>query len=381
MLRGTAMTALARAPPADAVAGLLRPAYSVLKHAAPAARTPLDGSSGSAEPATAAAAVLCLGGLAEGLLRSAAGFPEAAQLADEAVFNLLAACDAVAAAAESAINAAAHAALPARSLELLRDACSLAVAQLTAAVRPPQLVGAGGPARCQVQSLLHSAVSLAPLRDVAAALPPPSEAAARLQRHAASALAQQAGVLARSLADQMPALRSSARDWVLQHVAAAALAAHQQYRAYSLFTPSDWLASIDGTAVRQMLDRLFLACLVLLDAAWQDGSAPGAAAQPQRAQRAATVLAALADLQFCRVASPQYAALLRAALAEVPGDGGAAASLAAALPCYAQLAAPLPARGGQPAWLADGVAAAKLQLLVHALVPCCATLPQVCAGR
>jgi hypothetical protein len=364
MLRGAATAALGRSQPAAVVAGLLRPAYAVL-------RTASGNSSGPASQQTgaqAAAAVLALGGLAEALLRSAGGYAEAAQLAAEAEGRLLAACDAAAAASAASAGSA-----------LLRDACSLAAAQLAAALRRPHQLAAASLAQCQVQSLLHSALSLAPLCQAADARLPPAQASLLLQRQAGCALGQHAGAMARSLAEQWPRLDGGTQRWLGAQVQAAARQAHQQYRQYSLLAPADWLAAIDGLAVRQLLDRLFMSCLVLLAAGWEAAAAAGAAGGQQRGQRAAVVAGALADLQFCRVSTPQYAVLLKAALAEVPGDAAAAASLAACLPCYADLAAPCPARGGQAAWLVDGVAAAKVQFLVNALVPCCDQLPQVCA--
>ena len=359
MLRGATVAALGRSQPAAAVAGLLRPAYAVLRTATGSGHAPLQTG------LQAAAAVLALGGLAEALLRSAGGYAEATQLAAEAEGSVLAACDAAAASAATAGSA------------LLRDACSLAAAQLTAAVRRPHLLAAASLAQCQVQSLLLSTLSLAPLCQAADARLPPAQASLLLQRQAGCALGQHAGAMARGLAEQWPRLDGGTQRWLGAQVQAAARQAHQQYRQYSLSAPADWLAAVDGLAVRQLLDRLFMSCLVLLAAGWEAAAAAGAAGGGQRAQQAAAVAGALADLQFCRVSAPQYAVLLKAVLAEVPGDAAAAASLAACLPCYADLVAPCPARGGEAAWLADGVAAAKVQFLMNALVPCCGQLPQV----
>lgn len=396
MMRGAATAVLASSPPAAAVQGLLRPAYSVLKTAAAAAaaassapsctttRSQVDpgmvGVETEAEAEAAAheaAAVLGIAGLAEGAKRSAAGYADAAQLAGEAERTLVDACEAATAA--RGVGDAGQA--TPQVLQLRRDACSLAATLLGAAVRSPHLSATPGVAHCQASSLLHSALSLGPLSHAAAALLPPAQAAEQVRQQVSSALVQHAGSMARTLAEQYPLLDAASQQRVLQQVQAAAQQARQQYQQYSLATPANWLAAMDGAAVRQLLDRLFLCCCVLLAAAWQAAPQPaaaGAEAAAQRAQLAAGVLLALADLQFCRVvAAPQYGPLLTAVLAEVPGDPGAAASLAASLPCYAELAAACPMRGGQAAWLADGVAAAKVQLLMLALVPCCGTLSQV----
>ncbi len=391
LMRTAATSALTREGPAAAIHGLLQPAYSVLKTATAAAWTMPAGAAKQppTEPAAvaaayAAAAVLGLAGLAEGLLRPASGYTEAAVLAAEAESGLVAACGAAAervkaagkqqpAEPEHAGAAVRQVTGQAEAAQLLCDACSLAAAQLAAAVRRP--AATPGLARCQALSLLRSVLSLAPLCDAAAAQVPPAKASQQLRDQAGGALAHQAGTLARNLAEHLPLLPAREQQWVLQEVQVAALEAHRLYRRYSLETPAAWLAAVDSTALRQLLDRLFLSCLALLGAAWQ--TAPSHALRAQRAQLAAAVLVALADLQFCRVASPQHAALLTAVLAEAPSDAAGAAAVAASLPCYAELAAKCRARGGQPAWLVDGVTAAKVQLLMLALVPCVANLPQV----
>lgn len=397
MMRAAALSTLSRVGPAAAIHGLLQPAYSVLKTAAAAAAAMPPGGEGAAtaQPSSeldtaaaahASAAVLGLSGLAEGLLRTAGGYAEAAQLAADAEAGLVAACNAAAvplaavgttaqrpAQPEPGEAAARKGAGQAGAAQLLCDACSLAALQLAAAVRRP--AAAPSVARCQALSLLRRTLALAPLCDAAAAQAPPADASQMLQRQAGDVLAQQAGALARTLAEQLPLLDAPTQQWVLQEVLAAALEAHRLYRRYALETPAAWLSAVDAAAVRQLLDRLFLSCLVLLAAAWQ--AAPPHSQRAQRSQLAAAVLVALADLQFCRVASPQHAALLTAVLAEAPGDAAGAAALAASLPCYAELAASCRMQGGQPVWLVDSVTAAKVQLLMLALVPCTAALPQV----
>lgn len=373
MLRDVATTALRHAAPPVAVAGLLRPAYLLLRGAVAV------GASSAEHPAAAlaqaATAVLALGGLAEALQRSAAGFPEAAQLAADAEAGLLATCNTAEAAAAPA--PADHA----TGAALLRDACSLAGAQLYAAVRRPGQAPSPSLAMCQAQSLLQSALELGPLLHAAKAGTPPAQASEQLRRQVSSALGQHSASLASGLAAQLPLLDSGAQRRLVQQVAAAGRQAHQRYRELVLTAPPDWLAGLDAAAVRPLLDRLFLACLALLAAAWDTAQAPAAAgaAAGERAQLAASVAGVLADLQFCRLGAAQYAALLRAVLPEVASDPAAAARLAACLPCYADLQAPCPGRGGAPAWLVDGVSTAKAQFLFAALVPCCAVLPQVCA--
>lgn len=370
MLRGVAMAALSRFAPPVAVSGLLRPAYLVLRGAA--ADSSLPGQPPE-QPAQAAAAVLALGGLAEALLRSAPGFAEATQLAAEAEGSLAAACDTADAAAAAAVVVGS---LP--DLELLRDACSLAGAQLFAAVRRTQQpVASPAMVRCQTQSLLHCVLSLAPLLQAAQAQAPPAQANEQLRRQVICALAQHTASLASGLAAQLPKLDDGMQRWLLQQVAAAGRQAYQHYRQLSLAAPPGWLASIDAGALRQLLERLFLACLALLAAAWEGTAVAPAAAAGGRAQLAATVVCVLADLQFCRLVSVQYAALLRAVLVDVPDDAAAAATLASCLPCYAELTAACPARGGSAAWLVDSMAVAKVQFLMNALVPCCGMLPQV----
>lgn len=384
------MAAIRRSSAAAAVHGLLRPAYAVLRDAAPAASAAAIESSG--QLVQGAAAVLVLGGLVEGLLRAAAGFPEATQLAAEAEGSLAAAC--AAAAVQAAAPAAAAGTVDhSQPAQALRDASALASAQLCAAVRRPQLVAAS--ARCQVQALLHSALSLAPLHQAAMSAMPPAQASALLQRQAGGALVQQAAGITTRLSALYSQLPGKEQHWLVQQVQVAARQAQAHYRQLALSASPAWLAGVDAAAVRQLLDRLFLACLALLVAAWQAAAAlvsaepakhsaavvaPAADGQRQEAQRAqlaATVVGVLADLQFCRVGTAQYAALLRAALAEAPGDPAAAAILAACLPCYADLAVQCPAHAGQAAWLVDAVSAAKVQLLFNALVPCCGMLPVV----
>ena len=368
MLRGVATTALRHVAPPVAVAGLLRPSYVLLRGAVAsdaglAAQAP-------EELAQAAAAVLALGGLAEALRRSAAGFPEAAQLAADAEADLLAACATAETAA--AVSQAAAAAL-------LQDACSLAGAQLFAVWRPGQAPSASL-AVCQARSLLQSALDLGPLLRAAKAAMPPAQASEQLRRQVGSALGQHTASLASGLAAQLPLLDGGAQHRLVQQVAAAGWQAYQQYRELALAVPPDWLAGLDAAALRPLLDRLFLSCLALLAAAWDAApaaAAAGTAAATVRARLAASVAGVLADLQFCRLGAAQYASLLRAVLPEVASDPAAAASLAACLPYYADLAAPCPARGGAPAWLVDGVAAAKVQFLFNALVPCCAALAEV----
>lgn len=281
-------------------------------------------------------------------------------------------------------------------MALLLDACALSSAQLCAAVRRPQLAAAS--ARCQAHALFHSALSLAPLHKAATALLPPLQARALLRRQAGCTLVQQAASMASSLAALYPQLPGEEQRWLVQQVQVAARQAHALYRQLALSASPAWLAAVDAASVRQLLDKLFLACLALLVAAWQAAAAPtpahaaehsAAAPAPadaqrhaaERAQLAAAVIGVLADLQFCRVGTAQYAALLRAALAEAPSDPAAAASLTACLPCYADLAVQCPTHGGQAAWLIDAVSAAKVQLLFNALVPCCGMLPVVSGGR
>ena len=381
------MAAIRRSSAPAAVHGLLRPAYAVLRNAAPAASAAAIESNG--QLVQGAAAVLVLGGLAEGLLRAAAGFPEAAKLAAEAEGSLAAAC--AAAAAPAAAAEVVNHSQPAQAL--LLDACALASAQLCAAVQRPQLAAAS--ARCQAQAMLHSALSLAPLQQAAMSMIPPAQASALLQHQAGCALVQQAAGIATRLAALYSLLPIKEQHWLVQQVQVAARQAHAHYHQLALSASPAWLAGVDAAAVRQLLDKMFLACLALLGAAWQAAAAPAPAEptnhstavvaaaadvqrqQLQRAQLAATVVGVLADVQFCRVGTAQYAALLRAALAEAPGDPAAAASLAACLPCYADLAVQCPVHAGQAAWLVDAVSAAKVQLLFNALVPCCGMLPVV----
>jgi hypothetical protein len=363
MMRGVATAALGRSQPTAAVAGLLQPAYSVFKtaievHASDDA-PPLQQHS----HVQAAAAALAVGGMAEALLRSAAGFPDAAQLAAQAEASLVLACEAAAGAAETTTG-----------LPLLRDACALATAQLAAAVRRPAFLCAPGVARCQARSLLFSALCLGPLAHAAATGQPPAQASQLVRGQAGCALVQHAGSMAGALAAQFAGLDRSTQQWLLQQVVEAARQVHQQYRQYSMVPPLNWVAAVDAAAVRQLLDRLFLSCLALLAAAVR--AAPPLPAQ--RAELAAVVAGTLADLQFCRPGSPpQYAALLHAVLADLPGDAAAAAALAARLPCYAELATPCASRDGQATWLVDGAAAAKAQFLMGVLAPCCPVLSQV----
>lgn len=394
MCRGAAVAAVRRSSALAAVQTLLRPVCALLRDAATAASAEAPFDSGS-QLVQAAAAVMALGGLAEGLLRAAAGFPEAAQLAMEAESSLVAACTAAAAALAAAPTAVTTADKGQAGQALLVDACALASAQLCAAVQRPELAAAA--ARCQAQALLHSALSLVSLRQAATAMLPPGQASVLLQHQAGCALVQQAAAMASSLAALYPQLPGGDQRWLVQQVQVAARQAHVIYRQLALSASPAWLAAVDAASVRQLLDKLFLACLALLGAAWQAAAAQvpaqatqlghgsAAAAPPaagqrdeaERAQLAATVVGVLADLQFCRVGTAQYAALLRAALAEAPSDPAAADSLAACLPCYADLAVQCPAHGGQAAWLVDAVSAAKVQLLFNALVPCCAMLAVV----
>ena len=59
----------------------------------------------------------------------------------------------------------------------------------------------------------------------------------------------------------------------LQQVQVAARQAQAHYRQLALSASPAWLAGVDAAAVRQLLDRLFLACLALLLAAWQAAAA------------------------------------------------------------------------------------------------------------
>lgn len=375
MMRGAATAVLGRTQPAAAVSGLLRPAYAVLKSAATAVADNAGGQVLQQPVVTqASVATLAAGGLVEALLRSAAGFPEAAALAAEAEACIVETCSA-AAAAESLAESA-----------LLRDACSLAAAQLVGAVRRPALLASPGIVRCQAQSLLHSALSLAPLCHAAEVQLPPSQASQLVQRQLGCGLVQHAGGMASGLSAQLGQMDAGMLQWVVQQVQAAARQAHQHYRGYSLVPPQGWLAAIDAAAVRLLLDKLFLTCLVLLVAALEAGPVPSAAnaapaATAGRAQRAGAAAVVLADLQFCRLSfPPQYAVLLKAALAELPDNPAAAASLAACLPCYAELAGPCATRGRQAAWLVDGAAAAKVQFVMSVLTSCCPVLPRVNSG-
>lgn len=362
MMRGAAMAALGRSQPSAVVAGLLRPAYSVLK----AAITVLDCHRAPLQPHShgqAAAAVLVAGGMAEALLRAAAGHASAAQLAAEVEASLVQACETAAGAAETTAG-----------LMLLRDCCALATAQLAAAVWRPALLRAPAVARCQARCLFFGALCLGPLADAAVAGQPPAQASRLVRSQAACALVQHSGSMAGALSAQYAELDSGTQRWLLEQVSEAARQVHQQYRRYSMAPPLSWLAAVDAAAVRLLLDRLFLSCLALLAAALR--SAPALPAL--RAELAAVSAGPLADLQFCRPGSPpQYAALLRAMLADLPGDSAAAAALAALLPCYAELAEPCAGRGGQATWLVDGTAAARTQFLMGLLAPCCPALSQV----
>lgn len=373
MMRGVGTAAINASQPGPAVAGLLQPSFAVLKTAIAASQ---QQASSLLVAVPAACAVLAVGGLCDALQRGAAGYSEASQLAAEAEAALLEACTA-AAATEMAPQPAAAA--------LFRNACSLAATQLTAAVQSPRLLVAAAVARCQTWSLLHSALSLEPLHRAAAVQLPPAAASAALQRQLGCALMQHAGSLASSLAARYAALDGGTQRWLLEQVQAAARQAHQHYRHYSLSPPLAWLSAVDADAVRQILDRLFLSCLVLLAAALEAlgrlQPAPSVAAatlQLQPAQLSALAARVLADLQFCRLSSPpQYAAVLKAALADLPGDAQAASSLASCLPCYAELAAPCATRGGEATWLVDGAGAAKVQFVMSLLVPCCNALSLV----
>lgn len=352
-MRSVAVSALASGSPASVVPAVLRPAYAVLRSAGP-----------TALPAAAAAA-LGLGGLLEGMLRAAAGYPACQLLAAEAEDALLAAS----ACAEAEAG-------PEPASSLLVDACALATVQLAQGAQrlvapPPALL------RCHARALLHTVLPVHAFCAAAAAGKQPEVASALLQQQLGSALGQQAATLARGLADGLcrggdPATAS----WLLQQLAARAQETCDQYAAYSVSSPEQWMAAADAVALRQLLERTFLSALVLLDGTWR---AAATAADPPAARAAAstTSIGILAQLQFCRVHSDQYAGLLKQALTELPGAPAGAAAAAAALPCYEVVAAACPARHGAPRWVADAVSAAKAQFIFNALAVCADQLPEV----
>eukprot|EP00887_Chlorella_sp_A99_P000719 scaffold5.g719.t1 len=386
-LRSVALGALGSGAAAGAAASL-SPAYAVLRGAA-RPTSPL---------AQRAAAALALGGLAEGLLRSAAGFAEAQLLATEAEAALLAVCEVAdaeappqAAAGPPPLPAAAAAVDGSSSSSFLVDACALATVQLAEGARRP----APTPAmrRCHARALLHGALSLQPFCGAAAAGQPPAAASKALRLQLDSALGQHVAGLARGLADGYPAASPAEQAWLLGQLVSTAQQTGDLYAAYSLNTPAEWMQAVDAAVLRQLLDRTFLCALALLDAAWR-ATARNAALRPgcgldggepphmAAATTAAGIAGVLADLQFCRLRSETYSALLRGVLSALPGAPAGVAALAAHLPCYADLAAAVPARGGAPRWAIDGVAAAKVQFLFTLLGPCAGHLPEeAVAGR
>lgn len=344
---------------ADAVPNMLQPAYSVLR----------GGDPGPQSAARQAATVLVLGGLMEGLLRGAGGYLDAQQLAGAAEGDLLGAC----AAAEAAGGGGGAVA----GSSLCIDACSLATMQLMQGARRPLMTEMVF--RCQALSLLQSALSLRPFCAEAAGGNSPEAASDLLRRQLQTGLGQHAAAVARGLADQYPTTADPAmHSWLMQQLVAAAQQAYMQYAAYSVQTPAGWMQAVDGQALRQLLERVFLSAMLLLDATWRvAGSHQLGPAHPAQALAAATMVGILANLQFCRVPMEQYGTLLREALAVLPGDPEAAATVAGGLPQYAEVAGPCSARDGAPRWVADAVTAAKIQFVFTVLVTCCRQLPEV----
>ncbi|GAB4816684.1 hypothetical protein N2152v2_003730 [Parachlorella kessleri] len=395
----------------------------------------------------AAPAVLCLGGLLEGVLRAAPGFEACRALAAEVETLLHQACQTALAACEISAtmrtgNSSAgsegpaiggrHAAeelgmAPHMAGRLLRDCCSLATAQALQGCGRP--VPAAASVQCQAATLLQSALSLEPFLELAAQQASPGEANALLELQLASAPMQHAAELAGALARGASASRLLAKQqWLVGAFAAAAAEACRGYSRYVTGMPDEWMQQVSAPALKALLDRLFLSSIVVLTSVWAavkqadptaaqgsagasgpqqaehtssiartvprqpfrdqqqpelqgrgaEGGAKGSAAPaPAHAPAvAAALLGVFADLQFCRVALPAYAVLLKDTLAAATSDGAAADALVARLPCYTELSAACNAQQDMPAWLADPVLAAKVQFLMSALAPCCHLLPQ-----
>jgi hypothetical protein len=364
-VRGAAMAVLRASPaPERTLHAFLHPLYGVLRPVLLA---------GDAQPAARrAAGLLAAGGLLEGLLHEAAALEAAGPL--------------IAALERHLLQAAAEV-----TSGLARDACALALVQCYQAGRR-QAGATLGSMRCMAGALLESGLSLRPLDEATqAGCGAGAQAAARaaaeaLRRRAAGALGRHAAALAAAAAEQCRRLGGAEAALALQgQVEAAARRANEQYRRFAL---AGGAAGLEQPALRQLLDRLFAAGVALMAAAWAAAPLPGGLlasipaadgpprpAPPPPAGLAAGVVAAAADLQFCRRPLPLHADLLRAALRALPSDPTAAARLAAALPRYGDLEARAPGAGGAPAWLVDGVSAARAQLLLAALASCAAGLP------
>lgn len=316
-----------------------------------------------------AASLLCLTGMFEGVLRSGSRLMSLSRLISDVDRDI-------------------HTALHSYSVyhssrdgfnsgePLFRDACSLALVQLWQTVRRP--LPSADTLLCQTASLCHGALSLNALVAGAAAGKNQEQGMLinqYLGRLIKSALFTQAPALANSIAEQCHAVSRDVRMLVCQHVVDCARATHDSYRRYLIDTPAQWVAAVDGSAVRLVLDRNFATCFLLLGAVWSaDRGTQPSAMSPQLAVHVLTVAS---DLQFCRSQSNQYTQILTEALSVLPDNGAAAAAVAGYLPCHADVAQQAAGPSGQWVWEGDTVIAAKVQFLFTALTPCISFLPQV----
>ncbi|KAK9829437.1 hypothetical protein WJX72_005867 [[Myrmecia] bisecta] len=166
-----------------------------------------------------------------------------------------------------------------------------------------------------------------------------------------------------------------------------AIGLHNAYRDYALGTAPAWLGAVDSAAVRQVLDKVFMAAVLLLTSFWEAATAAPARQRDlhtrgslQRSNEspllAVKILYTLAHLHFCRMRLSAVSVLLKSVLAAVADDVQASEALLLRLPCYADCIAPSSVASGQATWAVDAVLATRVHFLMGMLVPCIACLPQ-----
>ncbi|BDA43549.1 hypothetical protein COCOBI_04-5610 [Coccomyxa sp. Obi] len=260
---------------------------------------------------------------------------------------------------------------------LWRDASSLACMEAYQACRRP--APSSGALHCILGTLLQSTLSLAGLFEAASSGQPPAVASAWLQRHLAGALMSGAATCSRVVAEQYVAAESHEQQAAQLAVHRFAVAFHDQYREYALRTPQSWLEAVDGGAVRQVLDKVFMCAVLLMSTFWdaagkrEDRLAEGQSRMAPE-EIAVRLLDVLGHLQFCRLRLSVYSLLLQALLSATARSTQACQGLLLCLPSYAYLVGP--AVNGAPVWEADSVLASRMQFLMSMLGPCIPRLTQ-----
>eukprot|EP00884_Botryococcus_braunii_P014432 jgi/Botrbrau1/22990/Bobra.0030s0054.1 len=330
-----------------------------------------------------AASVCSAGGLLEGVSHGSSSLGTA----DPAVLLLdnlvLESCENAAAAVRDAAAPMAQGSC-AEDIErilLWRDAAGYACCQVFLACHRPRPTS--GTLACLRGALLHGALSLRGVFSAAQSERTAAEAGAWLNRHLQGTLTASAPQLTRSIAEQYRSAGPGPQQETQLDLQEMARHFHEGYQSYVLLTPRNWVQAMDGAAMQQMLDKIFLAAILLLATMWEVASVHRASVSnpakprlvaPDAALVAFRILNTLSFLQLCRMRLTSYYMLLHSVLETAASAPEACVDLLLSMPSYAALIAPV--QDGRPAWLADTVLMTRMQFMMSVMAPCVGNLPK-----